>query len=437
MKILKFGGTSVGSADRIKGLLDIINPQNRQIIVLSAVAGTTNALVEISQAYMAGDKGKASNLINALHDHYRKLIAELFTSEEGRQNGQELIDYHFNLIASFSNQLFTPVEEKVILAQGELISTTLFHFHLTELGIRSKLLPALDFMKIDEDNEPKIDFIGEQLNELLLQSSDHSFFITQGYICRNAFGEIDNLRRGGSDYTASLIGAAIGADEIQIWTDIDGMHNNDPRVVKGTEPIAHLSFDEAAELAYFGAKILHPQSVFPAQRFNVPVRLLNTMAPNAPGTLISKDGAAKRIVRSIAAKDGITAIRIHSSRMLLAYGFLRRVFEVFERYKTPIDMITTSEVAVSLTIDDTKYLQEIEQELRDFGTVEIDRDQTIVCVVGDFGWDTHGYASRVLDAVKHIPVRMISYGGSNYNISLLLQTADKVESLRSLHNRLF
>jgi len=437
MKILKFGGTSVGSAERIKGLLDIINPQQRQIIVLSAVAGTTNALVEISQAFLAGDKDRASALIDALYGSYRKLLAELFTTEEGKQNGQELIDYHFNLIASFSNQLFTPVEEKIILAQGELISTTLFHFHLTELGIRSKLLPALDFMKIDEDNEPKIDFLREQLNELLLQSSDHNFFITQGYICRNAFGEIDNLRRGGSDYTASLIGAAIGADEIQIWTDIDGMHNNDPRIVKDTEPIAHLSFNEAAELAYFGAKILHPQSVFPAQRYNVPVRLLNTMAPNAHGTLISKDGAAKGVVRSIAAKDGITAIRIQSSRMLLAYGFLRRVFEVFERYKTPIDMITTSEVAVSLTIDDTKYLQEIEQELKDFGTVEIDRDQTIICVVGDFGWDTHGYASRVLDAVKHIPIRMISYGGSNYNISLLLQTADKVESLRSLHNRLF
>lgn len=437
MKILKFGGTSVGSAARIKSLLDIITQQDRQIIVLSAVAGTTNALVDISQAYTTGDKDKASALIDSLYDHYRKLISELFTSDEGRQNGQELIDYHFNLIASFSNELFTPIEEKIILAQGELISTALFHFHLTELGIRSKLLPALDFMKIDEDNEPKIEFIREHLNELLIQSSDHNFFITQGYICRNAFGEIDNLRRGGSDYTASLIGAAIGADEIQIWTDIDGMHNNDPRIVKGTEPIAHLSFDEAAELAYFGAKILHPQSVFPAQRFNVPVRLLNTMAPNAHGTLISKEGAAKGIVRSIAAKDGITAIRIHSSRMLLAYGFLRRVFEVFERYKTPIDMITTSEVAVSLTIDNTKYLKEIEEELRDFGTVEIDREQTIICVVGDFGWNTHGYASRVLDAVKHIPVRMISYGGSNYNISLLLQTEYKIESLRSLHNRLF
>lgn len=437
MKVLKFGGTSVGSATRIKALLDIIQPQERQIVVLSAVAGTTNALVEISQAFGSGDKDKAAELIGLLYDKYNVFISELFATDEGYQNGRGLIDYHFNLIESFSSHLFTPTEEKIILAQGELISTTLFHFHLTELGIRSKLLPALDFMKIDEDNEPKIDFIRGQLNELLLQSSDHNFFITQGYICRNAFGEIDNLRRGGSDYTASLIGAAIGADEVQIWTDIDGMHNNDPRVVKGTAPIANLSFDEAAELAYFGAKILHPQSVFPAQRYNVPVRILNTMEPNAHGTLISKAGATKGIVRSIAAKDGITAIRIHSSRMLLAYGFLRRVFEVFERYKTPIDMITTSEVAISLTIDETKYLPEIEKELLDFGSVEIDRDQTIICVVGDFGPDTHGYASRVLDAVKHIPVRMISYGGSNYNISLLLQTENKVEALRSLHNRLF
>src|SRR5690606_31790397 len=338
-------------------------------------------------------------LIEALYERYRSLIADLFGTEEGLQNGTELIDYHFNFIASFSNELFTPIEEKIILAQGELISTTLFHLHLTELGIRSKLLPALDFMKIDEDNEPKIDFIRDNLTELLLQSNDHNLFITQGYICRNAFGEIDNLRRGGSDYTASLIGAAITADEIQIWTDIDGMHNNDPRIVKGTTPIANLSFNEAAELAYFGAKILHPQSVFPAQRYNVPVRLLNTMEPNAPGTLINQEGAAKGVVRSIAAKDGITALRIHSSRMLLAYGFLRRVFEVFERYKTPIDMITTSEVAISLTVDDTRYLADIETELKDFGTVEIDRDQTIVCVVGDFGLDTHGYAARVLDAV--------------------------------------
>src|SRR5690606_35789734 len=437
MKILKFGGTSVGSAQRIKGLLDIVNPTDRQIVVLSAVAGTTNALVEIGHAFLAGKTEEALDLIAQHKTKYEELIKELFATEQGLEKGKNLIDYHFNYIASLGNEMFTPIEEKITLAQGELLSTTLFHFHLEEIGVPSVLLPALDFMKIDEDNEPMVPYIGEKLAALLAEHPDNTLFITQGYICRNSFGEIDNLRRGGSDYTASLIGAAIQADEVQIWTDIDGMHNNDPRIVKGTQPIAHLSFDEAAELAYFGAKILHPQSVFPAQRFNVPVRLLNTMEPGAPGTLSSKEGAAKGVVRSIAAKDGITAIRIHSSRMLLAYGFLRRVFEVFERYKTPIDMITTSEVAISLTIDDTKYLAEIEQELKDYGSVEIDREQTIVCVVGDFALDTHGYAARVLDAVKHIPIRMISYGGSNYNISMLLQTEHKVEALRSLHNRLF
>jgi len=438
MKILKFGGTSVGSPERMKKLLDIIQPgEEKQIVVLSAVAGTTNALVEISQAFIAGDKQKAETLIKGLRLKYEEFIAELFQSDEGKENSKELIDYHFDFIQSFANELFTPIEEKIILAQGELLSTTLYHFYLTELGIRSKLLPALDFMKIDEDNEPLVEYIGEHLTTLLKAAEDYQLFITQGYICRNSFGEIDNLRRGGSDYTASLLGAAIAADEVQIWTDIDGMHNNDPRIVKGTKPIAHLTFDEAAELAYFGAKILHPQSVFPAQKYNIPVRLLNTMDPDAPGTLISKDGAVKGEVRSIAAKDGITAIRIHSSRMLLAFGFLRRVFEVFERYKTPIDMITTSEVAVSLTIDDTRFLSDIERELNDFGTVEIDVDQTIVCVVGDFSLNTHGYASRVLDAVKHIPVRMISYGGSNFNVSLLVNAPDKIEVLRSLHNRLF
>lgn len=438
MKILKFGGTSVGSPERMKNLLDIIRPaEEKQIVVLSAVAGTTNTLVEISQALIVGDKRKAEALVNGLRAKYDEFVDELFLSPEGKENGKELIDYHFSFIQSFANELFTPIEEKIILAQGELLSTTLYHFYLTEIGVRSKLLPALDFMKIDEDNEPVIPYISEHLETMLAKVTDHNLFITQGYICRNAFGEIDNLRRGGSDYTASLIGAAVRADEVQIWTDIDGMHNNDPRIVKDTYPIAHLTFDEAAELAYFGAKILHPQSVFPAQKYNIPVRLLNTMEPNAPGTLISKDGAVKGEVRSIAAKDGITAIRIHSSRMLLAFGFLRKVFEVFERYKTPIDMITTSEVAVSLTIDDTRFLSDIERELKDFGSVEIDVNQTIVCVVGDFSIDTHGYASRVLDAVKHIPIRMISYGGSNFNISLLINAENKVEVLRSLHNRLF
>lgn len=437
MKILKFGGTSVGSAERIKGLLEIVNPSERQIVVLSAVAGTTNALVEIGKAYLAGKKDDAKQLIETHKNKYESLIKELFSTENGYKNGKELIDYHFNLISSLSNDLFTAVEEKMILAQGELLSTALWHFYLDEIGVQSVLLPALDFMKIDEDNEPVVPYINEKLSAILASYPDNTLFITQGYICRNAFGEIDNLRRGGSDYTASLIGAAIQAEEVQIWTDIDGMHNNDPRVVKGTSPIAHLSFDEAAELAYFGAKILHPQSVFPAQKYNVPVRLLNTMDPKAPGTLISKDGGQKGAIRAIAAKDEITAIHIHSSRMLLAYGFLRKIFEIFERYKTPIDMITTSEVAVSLSIDDTRNLDDIICEVEDFGTVRVDRDQTIVCIVGDFGANTHGYAARVLDAVKHLPVRMISYGGSDYNVSILLNSEHKTEALRSLHNRLF
>lgn len=438
MKVLKFGGTSVGNAQRIKNLLSIIDVNEKQIVVLSAVAGTTNSLVDIAAAYAADDKDKAKQLISKLKSTYESLIRELFTSSEGLDNGIQLINYHFDLISSFANHVFTVAEEKIILAQGELLSTTLFHFHLQEIGVPSKFLPALDFMKIDEDNEPIIPYLTEQIVPLIQDDEfDTKIFITQGYICRNAFGEIDNLRRGGSDYTASLIGAAIGAEEVQIWTDIDGMHNNDPRVVSGTKPIAHLCFDEAAELAYFGAKILHPQSIFPARKYNIPVRLLNTLDPSSQGTLISSEGALKGGVRAIAAKEGITAIRIHSSRMLLAYGFLRRVFEVFERYKTPIDMITTSEVAVSLTIDETQYLKEIVAELESFGSVEVDTNQTIICVVGDFGLSTHGYASRVLDAVKHLAVRMISYGGSDYNISLLVKTDDKVEALRSLHQRIF
>ena len=436
MKVLKFGGTSVGSPERMKKLLDIIDPSQRQIVVLSAVSGTTNNLVEIAQAYLLGDKNKATNLIGVLKEKYEVFIKELFSKKEYLEQGKEVIDYHFSLLTSLANDLFTSIEEKVILAQGELLSTTLYHVYLKEIGVESVLLQALDFMKIDDDNEPLVDYLTEHVTPLLGKYPDNNLFITQAYICRNGFGEIDNLRRGGSDYTASLIGAGIRSEEVQIWTDIDGMHNNDPRIVKGTKPIAQLSFDEAAELAYFGAKILHPQSVFPAQKYKIPVRLLNTMDPKAQGTLITNTSEKDRI-KSIAAKDGITAIKIQSSRMLLAHGFLRRVFEVFERYKTSIDMITTSEVAVSITIDDTTYLDEITAELLAFGTVDIDTKQTIICVVGDFGAEKHGYAARVLEAVKHIPIRMISYGGSDHNMSLLIKTEDKIEILRSLHNRLF
>ncbi|MCX2452225.1 aspartate kinase [Pedobacter sp. PLR] len=436
MKILKFGGTSVGSPERMKKLLDIINPAEEQIVVLSAVSGTTNSLVEISGKLLKEDKQVALSLINALHQKYNEFIIELLPHGEFHEQGQEVVEYHFGFLASLVNDIFTPVEEKVVLAQGELLSTTLYHIYLKSIGVPSVLLPALDFMKTDEDNEPDVPFTTKHLTPILEQNKGNKLFITQGFICRNSFGEVDNLRRGGSDYTASLIGAAILAEEVQIWTDIDGMHNNDPRIVKGTKPISHLSFDEAAELAYFGAKILHPQSVFPAQKYKIPVRLLNTMEPSAPGTLISSE-SEKGKIKSIAAKDGIIAIKIQSSRMLLAYGFLRRVFEIFERYKTPIDMITTSEVAVSLTIDFTDNLDKIVEELHAFGSVEIDRDQSIVCVVGDFSAQTHGYAARVLDSIKHIPIRMISYGGSNYNISLLINTANKTEALKSLHNRLF
>jgi aspartate kinase len=436
MKVLKFGGTSVGSPARMKNLLDIVNASERQIVVLSAVSGTTNSLVEIGQAYAAGDKNKAAALITALKDKYEIFIKELLAKPEFYNQGKEVIDYHFSLLSNLANDLFTSVEEKIILAQGELLSTTLYHVYLKEIGVPSVLLPALEFMKTDEDNEPIVDHITTHLTPLLDAHPDNNLFITQGYICRNAYGEIDNLRRGGSDYTASLIGAGIRSEEVQIWTDIDGMHNNDPRIVQGTKPIAQLSFDEAAELAYFGAKILHPQSVFPAQRYKIPVRLLNTMDPQAKGTLITNDSEKDKI-KSIAAKDGITAIKINSSRMLLAYGFLRRVFEVFERYKTSIDMITTSEVAVSLTIDDTTYLQEILEELKAFGSVEIDLDQTIICVVGDFSAEKQGYGSRVLETLKEIPVRMISYGGSKHNLSVLVKAEHKVEALRSLHKGLF
>lgn len=439
MKVLKFGGTSVGSPERMEQLLPIIKSQasDKHLVVLSAVSGTTNALVGISELYAKGDKEGAKALIDKLFATYKTFIKQLFKTEEGLRIGEEVIVQHFNLLESLSNDLFTPIEERIVLAQGELLSTTLFHFYLKEKGISSALLAALDFMRIDEEQEPNLEYIKNQLTIEIKKYPEETLFITQGYICRNAFGEIDNLRRGGSDYTASLIGAVLQVEEIQIWTDIDGFHNNDPRFVPNTKPIADLSFDEAAELAYFGAKILHPQSVFPAQRFNVPVRLLDTMDLKAPGTLISGDSQNDDQIVAIAAKDGITAIRIHSSRMLLAYGFLRRVFEVFERYKTPIDMITTSEVAVSLTIDQTEYLDQIITELNYFGTVEVDNDLAIICIVGDFRNNRLGHATIVSEAVKHVPIRMISYGGSEHNISLLVPAKHKIEALRSLHNRLF
>lgn len=439
MKVLKFGGTSVGSPERIEQLLPIIRSQqsDKHLVVLSAVSGTTNDLVKLSELYENKDIEAAYKHIDGLQQKYIKFVNELFKTEKGILEALAFIDKIFDLFYQFKHKNFSSTAERIILAQGEIISTTLFHLYLKEKEVSSVLLSALDFMVIDEDKEPNIDEIRRQAAVEIAKYPEDTLFITQGYICRNAQGEIDNLQRGGSDYTASLLGAALQTEEIQIWTDIDGFHNNDPRYVQNTKSIARLSFDEAAELSYFGAKILHPQSVFPARKYNVPVRLLDTMNPSAVGTLISGEATNQNQIVAIAAKDGITAIRIQSSRMLMAYGFLRKVFEIFERYKTPIDMITTSEVAVSLTIDQTENLSEIIRELNTFSAVEIDSEQSIICIVGDFRKNNHGYATIVSEAVKHIPIRMISYGGSENNISLLVPSAFKVEALRSLHNRLF
>ncbi|MDQ2177070.1 aspartate kinase [Marinifilum sp. D714] len=436
MKVLKFGGTSVGSPERIQNLAQLVQCDEPVIIVLSAMAGTTNALVEITELLYRKDMQKASEQISKLEEKYRKRIEELFTTEDFRSKGNELITSHFNYIKNFVNRSFTALQEKAILAQGELISTAMFHYYLSEIGVDSAFLPALNFMRIDKDGEPDYFYIQENLERILAEESEHKLFITQGFICRNAYGEVDNLKRGGSDYTASLIGSALQVDEVQIWTDIDGFHNNDPRYVENTSALKQLSFDEAAELAYFGAKIMHPSSIMPCKLKCVPVRLKNTLSPADEGTLITDDETGKGI-KAIAAKDGITALKIKSGRMLLAYGFLRKVFEIFEIYKTPIDMITTSEVAISLTIDDDSKLKEIESELVKFGNVEIDENQSIICIVGDFISESTGSAKKVLEALENIPLRMISYGGSKHNISVLVNQEDKALALQALSRNLF
>ncbi len=436
MKILKFGGTSVGSATRIKALVQLVSSTDKKIVVLSAMSGTTNKLVEISNAVFAKEQDKAQQFITALETVYLKEIEALYQKPEFKTKGIELIKYHFDYLRSFTLDMFTANEEKAVLAQGELLSTAMFHFHLQEIGISSVLLPALNFMRIDENEEPNMPYIQKNCANELEKYPNDNLFITQGFICRNAFGEIDNLKRGGSDYTASIIGAAIDATEVQIWTDIDGMHNNDPRIVSKTHPINQLSFDEAAELAYFGAKILHPTCILPAQKKNIPVSLKNTMQPNAVGTVISNINATEGI-KAVAAKDGICAINIKSARMLLAHGFLRAVFEIFERYKTSIDMITTSEIAVSLTIDNDTQLHLITKELEEFATVEIEKEQTIICVVGNLPKNKAGYGFKVLEALKDIPLRMVSYGGSANNISVLVNSTHKKEALVALNKGLF
>lgn len=436
MKVLKFGGTSVGSPERIKNLAQLVQSDESRIIVLSAMAGTTNSLVEIADLLYKREMEQADEKITKLETDYRVRIEELFTSPNGKDKGNELITSHFNYIRNFVYRSFTALQEKAILAQGELISTAFFHYYLSEIGVDSVFLPALNFMRIDKDGEPDSYYIKENLERELSQHPDQKLFITQGFICRNTYGEVDNLKRGGSDYSASLIGAALKSEEVQIWTDIDGFHNNDPRYVENTQTLKQLSFDEAAELAYFGAKIMHPSSIMPCKQWSIPVRLKNTLSPSDEGTLITVNSLGKGI-KAVAAKDGITAVKIKSGRMLLAYGFLRKVFEIFEIYKTPIDMITTSEVAISLTIDDDTHLAEIESELLKFGIVEIDREQSIICIVGDFISESVGSAKMVFEALENTPLRMISYGGSKHNISVLVDQKNKVSALQALSTHLF
>lgn len=435
MKVLKFGGTSVGSADRIRSVARLIDDDQPKIVVLSAMSGTTNTLLEIAGCLYRDEKQKALEIIQNLELNYYMVISELYEGEPAIHQAREFIQTVFTYLRSFINKDFYPLQEKAVVAQGEIISTTLMHYYLEECGIPSTLLSALDYMRIDKDCEPDYFYIQQNLKRELSASTVKPLVITQGFICRNAYGEIDNLKRGGSDYSAALVGAAVRAEEIQIWTDIDGVHNNDPRFVEKTKAIRQLSFDEAAELAYFGAKILHPSSIQPAKKANIPVRLKNTLHPEDEGTLITKDSPTQNI-KAVAAKDGITAIKVKSTNMLLAYGFLRKVFEVFEAWKTPIDMIATSEVAVSLTIDCTENLDNILKDLEKFGMIEVDKDLSIICIVGAFSADKFGLAAKVLQALEDIPLRMISYGGSEHNISMLVRKEDKQKALSSLSDRL-
>ena len=431
MKVLKFGGTSVGSPENMRAVMKLITNGEPKIVVLSAMSGTTNALVEISKYLRKKNKDTARIFIGRLETDYKDVVNKLFTSDENKKEGLKAVRVSFETIKSFTSGKFSPAAENTILAQGELISTQLFALLMQENGLNAKLLPALDFMRTDEDKAADSEYIRKNIFPVMEKVGKADYYITQGYICRNAEGEIDNLQRGGSDYTASLIGAATDAEEIQIWTDIDGFHNNDPRYVENTKKIDQLSFNEAAELAYFGAKILHPQTVLPARVQNIPVRLKNTLNPTDSGTLITSKSTGTGI-KAVAAKDNITAVKIRSGRMLMAYGFLKSVFSVFEKYKTPIDMISTSEVAVSLTIDNTEKLNKIKKQLDKFGTVEVDHDMSIVCMVGDIIGEERGFASKVFDALDGIPIRMISYGGSRHNISVLVPSTLKKRTLQAL-----
>lgn len=436
MKVLKFGGTSVGSAQRMKNVASLICNGEPKIVVLSAMSGTTNSLIDIAGCYYRKYPDEANKIIARMEQTYAAHVDELYHTPEYKQRALEVIRCVFETIASFADKPFTVFDEKVIVAQGELMSTAMMNYYLQEKGIRSVLLPALNFIRLTADGEPDPQYLRDKLTALMAQSPDTELYITQGFICRNAYGEIDNLLRGGSDYTASLIGAAIQAEEIQIWTDIDGMHNNDPRVVQNTSPVRQLNFEEAAKLAHFGAKILHPTCIRPAKENNIPVRLLNALDPEASGTLISNT-AEKGRIKAVAAKDPVIYVKIKSLHALPAHKFLSYVFNTFAAYKTAIDMVTTSDVGVSVTIDNDSALDEIVARLQDYATVTVERDMVIVCVVGDLEWQNIGFEARIVNALKDIPVRMISYGGSSSNVSLVMRAQDKAEALETLSERLF
>lgn len=436
MKVLKFGGTSVGSPERIKNVAGLIHNGERNLVVLSAMSGTTNNLVEIADYYSKNNSESAKAIINTLRTKYAKHLAELYSTTKMREETQRTLDEVFARLLMFGKVPLTDKDKKEILSKGEIMSTNMMTNFLKEQGVKATLLSAFDFMRLDANGEPDMRFLEEKLPPILQQHPDSELFITQGFICLNSTGDIDNLQRGGSDYTASLIGSAVHAEEIQIWTDIDGMHNNDPRIVDGTKPVHQLHFEEAAELAYFGAKILHPTCIQPAKFAGIPVRLLNTMNPSAEGTIINSHAEQGKI-KAVAAKDNITVVKIVSSRMLLATGFLRKVFEIFEQFHTSIDVVTTSEVGVSMSIDNVAYLADIVEELKKYGTVEVDHNMCIICVVGDLRSRNKGFESIVINAMKGVSVRMISYGGSNHNISLIISEDDKIQALRSLSENLF
>jgi aspartate kinase len=439
MQVWKFGGTSVGKPERMHSIRNLIAEDgNRKIVVLSALSGTTNSLLSIAESLYNNDAEEANQKIETLYAHYQSFIEELYKTTTGLSIGQKIIDGEFNFIRSLASiRPFTLKQEKELVAEGEILSTQMFTAYLQEEGVSSVLLPALEFMRIDADGEPELTVIEDKITALLKDQTDKQIIVTQGFICRNPRGEVDNLKRGGSDYTASLIGGAIRSEEIQIWTDIDGMHNNDPRIVKRTFPVRELTFEEAAELAYFGAKILHPSTITPAKMRGVPVRLKNTMEPDAPGTLIATKSTSSDI-KAIAAKDGITAIYIHSTRMLNAFGFLKKVFDIFEQFKTPVDMVTTSEVSVAVTIDNPEHLDKISAALSKIADLEEhDRNQSIICIVGNFMADKAGIALKVMEAMRDIPIRMIAYGASEHNISLLVDTKDKNAALNALNEGLF